>query len=312
MCKKTQLLLFLLVIMIPLCSCGKSKPTLLEIDHFDFPLREDDFRIVLSKLDLGFSLTNMDKDQLFARISQENPYFDGLTIASSNSSDQSIRHMQTTWRFRDADKEILMKDHIAEIKKIIQLTCILYGKTEIIDTLYGFIDSYKESEYDTHFMWATKLNDTHVYLSIKYASMDDPNRWCLRSSIWISNEEAYEQGYISYINNLKTLPNISIVNTDQLKALACDGEVTRFILNGYLTNIRFIESKNDMIHQGFAPYVNDEGYQSATLNDDLGSIEVYIEPNTFNEKELSVKKDYQIRKYGDGQNSCFVIRDIYN
>lgn len=328
MLKTIRILIIVLAIAIISSSCNSSNNksqqelnNLTEIEFFEFPLQEDDIESVISNLNLDFSLTSIssDKDQLMAKISQENPYFTNLTIGGVVNPDPNLRRLDAVWRYEDKNEEILMKHQVAEIKKIIQLICNLYGNIEILDNLYGFIDSYKESEYNYSFMWATRVNDVHAYISIR----NHPDEWTVLGFIRILNDKAYKYNYTAYINNMKTneLFNAQIVNIEQLK----NSTDARFIVNGYLTNVNKIESAPEKFTDGtyfqnfnlntsldVNIYGNYEDYQTATFNDDFGSVDVYIEPNSFTEEELSEVRDYKIIKYSDGQDSFFIIKDIYN
>ena len=308
---KFILSILLLVLMILLCSACNNDNI-----QYTFPLSQEDVEQVFNKQQLSWNLEvnqPYQKNQTIYVLKNA----EGVFCVVESRSNEGEKYLSLSLKFPiNYSTDQMRRFNELEMSRLLNNVSMLYGNSKIDKKVFRDFSTYfdgKKSKEDGSLLWTKRMGDDHYKLTL-YPKGDEYQLY----NFSIMNSVAYERLISGYATAMRKTQNndymplnkgtvSSIKDMESLEEKQ-DIKISRFIVRGYLKDIHKTAGLPDsfkMMSDNYLP-PNKEGYLSATLVDDTGSIEVFLRPTSLNEDELNKERDHYVYFYNVKEPFCVV------
>ncbi len=319
--KKTYWLLFVVIVSL-ICIILfilKSKES---VKEYQFPLQTEDIESVLSEQNIDWYITDKgvvnESRNIYTLKNDEN-----ITMGVDAWIKDNHKIFNMSWFLSSNLTNDQVKDFFSnELSKHLELPGIFYGNKRGLDKALNEVLSYclDENNYENGMYWNKRVGNDHLKIQISSGNYQNHSI----SLIIIPNEE-YEN-YLKTSDNIwkeaASSENIEIIESTvaEIKEAAkeyaapvndMDIFSKHFVVHGSLEEIKenkkvpepLINIKSNFLKP------NKDKYMNAKLVDDTGSIDVFVEMTSLNNKELSIKRNHNVvMLFSNNNELIYVVR----
>jgi hypothetical protein len=317
--KKACWLLFLVVLLICIIVfIFKSQES---VKEYKFPLQTEDIESVLAEQNIEWNITDKgvvdETRNIYTLKNDENIT---MGIDAWIKDDHKIFNM--SWFLPSNLTTDQVKNFFSnELSKHLKLPGIFYGNKRGLEKALNEVLSYlDENNYENGVYWNERVGNDH--LKIQISSGNNQNH--IMSLIIIPNDE--------YENYLKTSDNawkeaassenieiiestVTEINETAKKYAAPVNDIDifskHFVVHGRLEDIKENKKVPEPLFNIKSNFLkpNKDKYLNAKLVDETGSIDVFVEMTSLNNKELSIKRSHNVVILFNNNNKLiYVVR----
>jgi hypothetical protein len=291
------------------------------VREYQFPLQTEDIENVLAEQNIDWYITDkgvVDESRIIYTLKND----ENITMGVDAWIKDNHKIFSMSWYLPSALTNDKVKNFFNnEMSKHLELPGIFYGNKRGLDKALNEMLSYclEEDNYENGLYWNKRVGNDHLKIQISPGN----NQNHVISLLVIPDDE-YEN-YLKTSDNVwkeaASSENIEIIesnvaeikeSTKEYAAPVNDIDIfsKHFIVHGSLEDIKenkkvpetLININSNLLKP------NRDKYMNAKLVDDTGSIDVFVEMTSLNNKELSIKRSHNVLVLYNNNEFIYVVR----
>jgi hypothetical protein len=291
------------------------------VKEYQFPLQTEDLENVLAEQNIDWYITDkgvVDESRIIYTLKND----ENITMGVDGWIKDNHKIFSMSWYLPST----LTNDQVNiffnnELLKHLELPGIFYGNKRGLDKALNEMLSYslKDDNYENSLYWNKRVRNDHLKIQISSGIYQNHI-----ISLLIIPDEEYEN-YLKTSDNFwkeaASSENIEIIESTvaELKEAAKEYDEPvndmdifskHFVAHGSIEDIKdnkkIPEPLIDIESNFLKP--NKDKYLNAKLVDDTGSIDVFVEMTSLNNKELSIKRSHNIVMLYNNNEFIYVVR----
>lgn len=318
--KKAYWLLFVVVVLL-ICIIVFILKEQESVKEYQFPLQTEDIESVLTEQNIGWHITDkgvVDESRIIYTLKND----ENITMGVDAWIKDNHKIFSMSWFLPSNLTNDQVKNFFNnELSKHLGLPGIFYGNKRKLDKALNEVISYSlnENNYENGVYWDKRVGNDH--LKIKISTNNYQNHVI---SLLIIPDEEYENYLKTSYNVWKeaaSSENIEIIESTvaEIKETAkeyaepfndMDIFSKHFIVHGTLEEIKENKKVPEPLINIKSNYLkpNKDKYMNAKLVDDTGSIDVFVEMTSLDNKELSITRNHNVVMLYNNNEFILVVR----
>lgn len=310
-------IIFCIILMIIFTSCG------IKETQYNFPPKLEDMENLLAEQGLNWELDDTfnyedNSSERYLFLNEDGLEFSIYSTIYESTEYESEKGMSVSWYLpKELTIEQTKEFYYKELPKVFDLISILYGNTkELKSSLNEFIKYYEKAEgnFEGDIYWTKRAGNNHIRINTRFQN----NKLGLLN---INTNKVYEEVILQSKNEIwkNTAKIDSIEISDSTVAKIKEVVISEnkedlygkhFIIHGRLQNIKSIKTVPDSLMNIKSSFLksNKDKYLSATLVDDTGEINVYLQMTSLNDDELKMERDHHVVLLYYEHDPFFIVR----
>ncbi|WP_019227972.1 hypothetical protein [Sedimentibacter sp. B4] len=291
------------------------------VKEYQFPLQTEDVESVLTEQNIEWHITDKgvvdESRNIYTLKNDEN-----ITMGVDAWVKDNHKIFSMSWFFPSNLTNDQVNDFFSnELSKHLELPGIFYGNKRKLDKALNEVLSYSlnENNYENGVYWDKRVGNDH--LRIKISTNNYQNHVI---SLLIIPDEEYEN-YLKTSDNFwkeaASSENIEIIESTvaEIKETAKEYAVPvndmdtfskHFVVSGRLEDIKENKKVPEPLINVKSNYLkpNKDKYMNARLVDETGSIDVFVEMTSLDNKELSITRNHNVVMLYNNNEFIYVVR----
>ncbi|WP_312815661.1 hypothetical protein [Sedimentibacter sp.] len=283
--------------------------------RYDLPLDSNDVEAIISQKSLEWKIDSQDSfrdGHAVYLLKKDLEQFSKLPFLLVDlEQSENMRHIIMSYVSLDSPRDkFINRDEFFEI---FDLALTFYSNSDYSEVIFNdFVDySPEKSLSEYRITWYRRIGDASFQIS--YYPADDEN-YGLNTRIVIanpgSNERMRESERYFWLTNIEEMgADYTEVTIEEMLKMQLPNDVTYYLTESRLKDIK--ETK--IISEGLSSFTNmfvnldKKDYLSAKLEDDTGSVNVYIQPSTFTIEELEKTRNNKVISVKTGSEQFYIV-----
>lgn len=287
--------------------------------QYDFPLTSEDMESMLTEQGIDMyvkDFTIVDDTRNIIELVDDK----GISLGINSGISNGYKFLSMTWFTPSKLTDDELKDFFSnELLSQFELAGTFYGNKKGLDKeLRSLLKYYlKEDNYKKGAFWSKRVGNDHLRISRNTGTMPNINMLIIPDEMYedylVSTNESWKniaendniQIYNSNIAEMQEEARINIPTGDELNFFT-----KHFFITGHLKNIKENKDVPEQLINPLSSYFvpNRDKYLSATLADDTGSVDVFVQMTSLNKDELSVEREHSIVMAYNNGKPVYVVR----
>jgi hypothetical protein len=291
------------------------------VREYQFPLQTEDIENVLAEQNIDWYITDkgvVDESRIIYTLKND----ENITMGIDAWIKDNHKVFSMSWFLPSNLTTDQVKDFFSnELSKHLKLSGIFYGNKRGLEKALNEVLSYylDENNYENGVYWNERVGNDH--LKIQISSGNNQNHVI---SLLIIPDEEYEN-YLKTSDNAwkeaASSENIEIIEStvaeinETAKEYAAPVNNMEFfskhvIVHGRVEEIKENKKVPEQLINIKSNYLkpNKDKYMNAKLVDDTGSIDVFVEVTSLNNKELSITRNHNVVMIYNNNELIYVVR----
>lgn len=282
---------------------------------YDLPLDSNDVEAIISQKSLEWKIDSQDSfrdGHAVYLLKKDLEQFSKLPfLVVDLEQSENMRHVMMSYVSLDSPHDKFISKE--ELFEVFDLALTFYSNPDYSEILFNdFVDySLEKSPSEDGITWYRRIGNASF--QILFYPADDEN-YGLNIRIVIANPDSIER--MRELERYYWLASIEETGTDysegsieEMLKMQLQDDVTYYLIESRLKDIKEIRT----IPEGLSSFTNrfvrldKEDYLSAKLEDDTGSVNVYIQPSTFTIDELEKIRNNIIISVKTGSEQFYIV-----
>ncbi|WP_312699330.1 M56 family metallopeptidase [Sedimentibacter sp.] len=287
--------------------------------QYDFPLTSEDVESMLEEQGIDMYVKNftvVDDTRNLIELADDK----GISLGINSGISDGYKVLSMTWFTPSKLTDDELKDFFNnELLNQFELAGTFYGNKKGLDKeLRSLLNYYlKEDNYKKGLFWSKRTGNDHLRVSRNTGTMPSVNMLIMQdemyedylvstNEIWKATAETDDvQIYNSTVAEMAEISREGLPIGDELNFFS-----KHFFIKGYLKNIKENKAVPEQLVNSMSKYLvpNRDKYLSATLVDDTGSVDVFIQMTSLNKDELSAEREHAVTSVYNNGEPVYVVR----
>lgn len=317
--KKPSYLILAAAVAIVVCIAVVSGTNPVSYKQYDFPLTSEDVESVLAEQGIDMYVKNftvVDDTRNLIELADDK----GISFGINSGISDGYKVLSMTWFTPSKLTDDELKDFFSnELSKQFELAGTFYGNKKGLDKeLRSLLNYYlKEDNYKKGSFWSKRTGNDHLRVSRNTGIMPSINMLIMPDEMYedylISTNEIWKttaetdgvQIYNSTVAEMAEAAKQDLPTGDDLNFFS-----KHFFIKGHLKNIKENKAVPEQLINPLSKYLvpNRDKYLSATLVDDTGSVDVFVQMTSLNKDELSAEREHAVTAVYNNGEPVYVVR----
>lgn len=292
------------------------------VKEYQFPLQTEDIESVLTEKNIGWHITDkgvVDESRIIYTLKND----ENITMGVDAWIKDTHKIFNMSWYLPSNLTNDQVNDFFSnELSKHLELPGIFYGNKRKLDKALNEVISYSlnENNYENGVYWDKRVGNDHLRIKISIHNYQNHV-----ISLLVIPDEEYEN-YLKTSDNFwkeaASGENLEIIEStvSEINETAKEYAVPvndmdtfskHFVVSGKLEDIKENKKVPEPLINVKSNYLkpNKDKYMNARLVDETGSIDVFVEMTSLNNKELSNKRSHNVvMLFNDNNELIYVVR----
>ena len=317
--KKPSYLILAAAIVIVVCIAVVLVTNPVSYKQYDFPLTSEDVESMLEEQGIDMYVKNftvVDDTRNLIELADDK----GISLGINSGISDGYKVLSMTWFTPSKLTYDELKDFFnKELLNQFELAGTFYGNKKGLDKeLRSLLNYYlKEDNYKKGLFWSKRTGNDHLRVSRNTGTMPSVNMLIMQdemyedylvstNEIWKATAETDDvQIYNSTVAEMAEVSREGLPTGDELNFFS-----KHFFIKGHLKNIKENKAVPEQLVNPLSGYLvpNRDKYLSATLVDDTGSVDVFVQMTSLNKDELSAEREHTVTTVYNNGEPVYVVR----